>query len=769
MKTYTLKQISACTGIVMTRLVGFYKTETRINGDLIKSDIDDEGNRVWWLEPSPTPNTKHGQKIHAEAAAKRTSASLTLEDAKELRREKGPAAVDVAKLTPEDKAAFLAWLKEPQVTMSEDAEEDVPASEIIKEWLVAIDGIGSKGADDLLVRLKEKGIDTFAKLNAFSDITTFPGIGKKNGENLRAALLAELASTEEEPTKTPREFHPLEKARQGKERAAKAVLVEGEVDILCPFCTSVFDRVPPGAYESCEAACEAPEGESTDDYCDSDFWIEATATGYKTHKFEPIPEHVFVEETESCTYVDGQAPQIGDQIKPTSKADGLKLHGKYSVINVTPTGFVQLMTTEGMFNAGLFLLVGRKVQTPPLVPTLEEVTLEPAPESLIPDGGEPAWPEPVKKAPVDEARAWPEPIKRKKAAVVPMNERLHPALSGCRAVAKPKTHSPEWHAARAAGVGSSDAGAIIGVSPFAGAVDVWKTKLGEEVDRKPWLEEYAEFGTWFEPHIREFCEIEHNIEIIDGADLGSLQSVEWDKALANIDGLDVTNGVVEEYKTTTEKWTTIPPHIEAQVQHQAFVTGVDEIRLRQFVSPIERKLIPDLLEKMRALNPIDADRALAGWLLEHGKIHTWIVERDESYIERMITRQKAFWTFVEMEIEPVEADPEGTADLTNDPDVYASCVEFARLAESFDAQALAFLRAEGVEPSKRGSVSGSAEKVLKAAKTKARKAIDKAVSLLEERPKRLTIGGHSATFVDKTTYSYWNIYTSKGGSDAVSF
>lgn len=741
MQTFTLKELAELTGVVAPRLVSMWKRGapvTGTSGSLVKNDINDDGESVWWLDPKPA-NANHAycRKVREYDAVTYTSRGpMTLEEAKAKFLERGVIAVDVADFSEEDKAEFLAWRKDHAETegLAEDAEaievdenqidleqiiEAASAPEITKEWLISIDGIGKKGAGEILAKLAEEGITTFEAFAQIPDLTKLPSIGKKNGENLRAALLNEIGSATAEPGDSKGDaraelFGAIAKKLDAMEqnfsfeRAIEIVedrLNAGEYDaaierddvsldnvahsaalycrmlaqkealeaqpkgiqILCPHCNGLFDQAPAGQYDaSAEALCEDDEGRGLGN-CGKTFWLEVTADGYVTHKSEPVEPPKSVE-----------------------------------------------------------------------------------PEFAL-DGGQQAWPEPT------DADAWPAAVE-KKAVIVPMEGRVHPSLPGCTVFRKTVTHSDDWHKARSAGIGSSDAGAIIGVSPYSTAVDVWKTKLGQKPKRKPWLDDYADFGTWFEPYIREFCEAEHGIEIIDGADLGTLQSVEWGRALANIDGLDVTNGVVEEYKTTTDKWSSIPAHYEAQVQHQIFVTGVNEIRLRQFVSPIDRKLIPSLRETMRELGP-DADRRLADWLLEHGQIHTWIIERETSYIERMIAREKAFWTFVEMEIEPVEADPEGTVDLTSDPDVYAACVEYARLVEKYDAQALAFLAAEGIGKPKRGSVSGAADKAIKAAKTKARKAIDKAVSLLEERPKRLTIGDHSATFVDRGTHAYWNIYT----------
>lgn len=343
---------------------------------------------------------------------------------------------------------------------------------------------------------------------------------------------------------------------------------------------------------------------------------------------------------------------------------------------------------------------------------------------------------------------------------LPIPDRVHPALPECTLFAKTKVHSDDWHKARAAGIGSSDAGAVLGLSPHAGPKEIFASKTGGEVEDMPWLEPYAWFGTWFEPYLLELLEYEHGIELIAGDDIGTLQSIHWDRALANVDALDITTGAVEEYKTSEEKWITVPPCHEAQCQHQMFVTGAEEVRLRQFVCPIDRRLVPSLVDRFRKIAFVDqdGDDAAADWLIEHGEIHTWIIERDESYIERLIEAERKFWDFVDMGITPPDRDPEGTVDLSNNPDV-VSCIEkYARLATAYERHVQKFADAKGIDTDGRGSAKGKVKKALKAIKKEARAAIKRAVALSGENCKRVSVGDHSATLVEKEAYSYWNLY-----------
>lgn len=315
---------------------------------------------------------------------------------------------------------------------------------------------------------------------------------------------------------------------------------------------------------------------------------------------------------------------------------------------------------------------------------------------------------------------------------------LHPALNQCVPMAQHAPDSAAWHFTRMKGIGSSDVGAILGVSPHATIVDVWRSKCGEPERARPWLDLYSDFGRWFEPHLRRHCEVISGIEIIPGEDLGTLQSLSWERAQANIDGLDATHGVIEELKTSSEKWPAIPEAYFAQVQHQMLVTGCTEARIRQYIAPVSREHIMSLRGSLLEAG-FGCDDALAAWLLEAGEVVTWIVEADDEYQSRMLDHEMRFWEHVEHCTEPPIHDPDGTVDLSNDAELVAALENFAVFASVLDE-------------------NKPAVKAADKAKSDARRAIERAVSLLEVPPKRIVIGSHKATFVQRETHSYWNIY-----------
>jgi putative phage-type endonuclease len=335
-------------------------------------------------------------------------------------------------------------------------------------------------------------------------------------------------------------------------------------------------------------------------------------------------------------------------------------------------------------------------------------------------------------------------VEREIAKRVVTKDRVHPMLPSCRLLAKTEAHSDDWHAARASGIGSSDAGAILGLSPFATIQDVWATKVGQPTDRKPWLEPYAAFGTFFEPHLRHAIRVD-GVNLVDGEDLGTLQSLTWERACANVDGLDATTGDNWEIKTSSEEWPEVPAAYYAQCQHQMFVTGADRTILHQYVCPVERRHIAPLLRHVEtlALVDVEAENVVAAWLLEVGTRKNWIIEYDEEYAARLIEREREFWAFVENGEEPPVLESEGTVDLTD-------CDALVGYLDQFVLEA--------------ARIPSDAKKNADKLKKSARSALEEALALRGVRAKRITAGPHKATWVQPAGRSgHWTIY---GGEDA---
>lgn len=99
---------------------------------------------------------------------------------------------------------------------------------------------------------------------------------------------------------------------------------------------------------------------------------------------------------------------------------------------------------------------------------------------------------------------------------------IHPALidagipERCEFHHVTKDKNPdEWHALRAGGVGSSDAGVILGLSPYMGPVELWGTKLGllppKDLSKIP----SVFFGTAMEEPIAQWFAMQTGFEVID--------------------------------------------------------------------------------------------------------------------------------------------------------------------------------------------------------------------------------------------------------------
>jgi putative phage-type endonuclease len=303
----------------------------------------------------------------------------------------------------------------------------------------------------------------------------------------------------------------------------------------------------------------------------------------------------------------------------------------------------------------------------------------------------------------------------------------------------------EWHYARSQGIGSSDAGAILGLSPHATSVDVWRSKVDAPELARPWLDLYSEFGRWFEPYIHFWACQQTDRDLM--THLGTLCWKPWPVMRANLDAWDAIDKIPEEYKTTSEKWDSIPEAYFAQCQHQMLVSNSKEVRLRQFVCPLSRELIPPLLKKVRplAMMDVEAERAIADWLLQEGEIVTWIVERDDDFIEGLVERAIDFWGYVERNEEPPVYDPHGTVDLSEVPELSGLFDQFAQLKEVVDA----------------GKPDA---KAADAVKKDLRREIERQLALLGEKPKRLKVGEHKATLIQKEGRDpYWGLYP--GGVD----
>lgn len=192
----------------------------------------------------------------------------------------------------------------------------------------------------------------------------------------------------------------------------------------------------------------------------------------------------------------------------------------------------------------------------------------------------------------------------------------------------------EWLALRRTGIGSSDAPAILGISPFTSALGVYVEKLGLSAPQED--NEVLKWGRLLEPLVLQEFGIETNRDVQLSGDL--IQNLDRSWMLATLDGvqwkrdgidLGVSAGIVE-IKTTGyggANWIEgVPEHVWVQIQHQLAVTN--------FTWASAAALI-------------------------NGCRSVWAdVERDDKFIyETLIPAEEEFWRRVQT-LEPV--DPDGS-------------------------------------------------------------------------------------------------------------
>ncbi|MDE3022111.1 MAG: YqaJ viral recombinase family protein [Pseudomonadota bacterium] len=182
--------------------------------------------------------------------------------------------------------------------------------------------------------------------------------------------------------------------------------------------------------------------------------------------------------------------------------------------------------------------------------------------------------------------------------------------------------TPEWHIWRQSGIGASDVAAIMGISPWRTAIDVFNDKLGL---KEAYSNSHMSRGNQFEEEAIQSYEADVGVEFERGP---CFQNDDLPWALASPDGIDLESGVILEIKVPSQK--TYDAHVSiedyyfCQVQWQMFVT---EMLVVHFVvySP-EKK--------------------------EHKVTIVW---RDDEYIADMLSQVSKFWYELQ-EAKPPESD-----------------------------------------------------------------------------------------------------------------
>ena len=198
----------------------------------------------------------------------------------------------------------------------------------------------------------------------------------------------------------------------------------------------------------------------------------------------------------------------------------------------------------------------------------------------------------------------------------------------------------EWLTVRKGGIGSSDAGAAVGLNPYMSQLELWMIKTGRD-GSLPKVDPNDEtspmyWGTLLEPIVAAHYtrRTGNRVRKINAV----LQHPDPDKAwmLANIDRevIGANDVQILECKTAGEfgarLWIDGPPeYVQCQVQHQLAVTG---------------KTAADVCV-----------------LICGQEIRVYRIERDDALIARLIELERAFWWYVEHDTPP-PADGSDSAD-----------------------------------------------------------------------------------------------------------
>lgn len=133
------------------------------------------------------------------------------------------------------------------------------------------------------------------------------------------------------------------------------------------------------------------------------------------------------------------------------------------------------------------------------------------------------------------------------------------------------------------GIGGSEAAAIVGVSPWLTAIELWRLKTGQAQAKDLSDNEAVQRGVAMEPAIREFFKALHPTWTVEHHPYDILYQSERPFIFATLDG-EITDDVgrrrVLEVKTgTTLKWNEwkdgVPTHYEMQGLHQLLATGFE--------------------------------------------------------------------------------------------------------------------------------------------------------------------------------------------------
>jgi len=134
---------------------------------------------------------------------------------------------------------------------------------------------------------------------------------------------------------------------------------------------------------------------------------------------------------------------------------------------------------------------------------------------------------------------------------------------------------PEWHELRKNGITGTDAGAVLGVSPFSSPYRIWALKTGQVEDNVQ-QNDRMRLGQLLEAPLLQMFR-EKNPEMMVHEDVGTFVHEDYPELIANPDGIATVGDklYIIEVKTSRKYWDEVPPHYRAQVLHYASVFSAD--------------------------------------------------------------------------------------------------------------------------------------------------------------------------------------------------
>jgi len=233
----------------------------------------------------------------------------------------------------------------------------------------------------------------------------------------------------------------------------------------------------------------------------------------------------------------------------------------------------------------------------------------------------------------------------------------------------------KWLEVRKGGIGSSDAAAAVGLSPYKSQLELWMEKTGRVSNNETTPDQSSPmfWGTLLEPYVATayMQRTGNKVRRLNAV----LQHPSFPYMLANIDRevIGCPDVQILECKTAGEfgarLWKEgVPEYVQIQVQHQLVVTGKEAA---------------------------DVAVLLCGQELE---VHR--VKRDDEVIGRLLVLEAKFWEYVEKDIPPPADGSESagnalrqlyrgndtTVDFSGDEVLSGKFAELAAIKETIDAQ-----------------------------------------------------------------------------------